>query len=183
MAYRQLPGQADGPSREPERVQPVPEHYEGVNFPYRGTEQHGVAVPEGAQYDTREFAYPEEAAEVAEPALPEPDPVLVKVVQDSARERLEWRAVRYRVTDQGQRILGRHEKRRGVRIKVHFQTDGVDSKPIYLGYDSGVQPYTGFQLDRGETLFPFTSTEDVWAICNPGESVDISIMYEYAVEL
>lgn len=183
MAYRQQPGQADSPSREPERVQPVPEHYKGVNFPYRGTQQHGVEVPEDSHYNTRDFQYPEEKPDEYLPAEPEPDPVIVKVVSDAARERLEWRQSRYRVTDQGQRILGRNDKRKAVRIKVHYQTDGVDSKPIYLGNDAGVQPYTGYQMDRGETLYPFTSTEDVWAICNPGETADVSIMFEFSVEL
>lgn len=183
MAYRQLPGQADSSDREPERVKPVPEKYEGVNFPYRGIENHGVAAPKDAAYDTREFQWDEEEQTDYEEPLPEVEPIPVRVVTENARERLDWRAVRIRVNDQAQRILGRHEMRRAVRIKVHWQTDGVDSLPIFLGNDAGIQPYTGFQLDRGEMLYPFLSTEDVWAICNPGEQVEISIMYEFAVEL
>lgn len=185
-SYRQLTGMQTSPNR-PDRVAPVPEHYEGSNIPYRGTETHGVPIPKDAEYDSREFEFKQD--ETKPGYLPDPDdaihdPIPVRLVQgDSKRERLDWRALRYRVTDQGARILNRHEKRKNVRIKVHFQTDGLDSKPVYLGNDSMVAPYTGFQLDRGETLFPFDSTEDVWAICNPGESVEISIMYTFGVEL
>lgn len=183
MAYRQLPGQADSPSREPERVQPVPEQYEGVVFPYRGTEQHGVAVPDDARYNTREFQYPEESPDEYLEPEPEPDPIPVRLVNRTARERLDWRSARIRVTDRAQTIVGRHDRRKRLRIKVHYQTDGVDSNPVWIGQDDSVKPYTGYQMDRGETLDPFTSTEDVWAICNPGESVEVSVMYEYAVEL
>lgn len=185
-SYRQLTGMMKPPNR-PDRVAPVPEHYEGENVPYRGTQTHGVAIPKDAEYESREFEFKQDDTKIA--YLPDPDdsiedPIAVRIVQgDSRRERLDWRPARYRVTDQGQRILNRHEKRRDVRIKVHFQTDGVDSKPVYLGNDAGVQPYTGYQLDRGETLTPFNSTEDVWAICNPGESVEVSIMYTFGVEI
>ena len=185
-SYRQLTGMMKSPNR-PDRVTPVPEHYEGENVPYRGTETHGVAPSKGTEFHSREVEFVQDPHEVE--YLPDPDsvihdPIPVRIVQgDAKRERMDWRAARYRVTDQGQRILGRHDKRRDVRIKVHFQTDGVDSKPIYLGNDAGVAPYTGFQLDRGETLTPFISTEDIWAICNPGESVEVSIMYTFGVEL
>lgn len=183
MAWRQQPGQADSPKREPERIQPVTEEYAGVNFPYRGTEQHGVTVPENAKYDTREFQYPEESPDEYMEPEPEPDPIPVRVVNSSARERLEWRAARIRVTDQATTLVGRHDKRRRLRIKCHYQTDGVDSNPVWIGSDNGVKPFTGYQIDRGETIDPFTTTEPIWGICNPGESVEVSVMYEFAVEL
>lgn len=183
MAYRQLPGQADGPRERPEAVQPVPEHYEGVNFPYRGTEQHGVAVPEGTEFNTREFQYKEEDPEEYAEPLPEPEPIPVRVVTNHSRERLAFRSARYRVTDQAEQLVGRHEHRRGIRIKVHWQTDAVDSNPVWIGHDDGVKPYTGYQLDRGEVVDGIMSTEPIYAVCNPGESVEVSVMYTYAVEL
>lgn len=180
MVYRQQPGQADSPDREPERVQPVPEQYEGVNFPYRGTQKHGVEVPKDAQYDTREFEWDESAEtpdEYMEPE-PEPDPIPVRVVNESARERLDWRPVRHVVTDQGQRILNRHDRRGPVRI----QNMSLGSN-VYVGNDAGVQPYTGFRIKADSEIYPFTSTEDVWAIADSGETADICIMYEFSVEL
>lgn len=184
MVYRQLPGQAESPDREPERVKPVPERYAGVNFPYRGVEKHGVEVPEDAEYDTREFQYEEEDVEEYLPAEPEPDPIPVKVVTDTARERLDWRALRFRVTETPQQILGRHDKRKAVRIKNHGLLDGqANTTPIYIGNDAGLRPYTGYELAPGEVLYPFLSTEDVWAVAPDGEESEISILIEFAVEL
>lgn len=183
MAYRKLPGQATGPSREPERVQPVPEHYQGVNFPYRGTEQHGVAVPDDAHYNTRDFQYPEEEPEKVLPAVEEHEPIPVRIVNTSARERLDMRVARFRVTERAQQILGRLDTRKGVRIKVLSQTDGVASNPIYIGHDDSVKTYTGYEMTAGETIFPITTTEDIYAICAAGQTVEIAFMYEFSVPL
>lgn len=186
MAHRQLPGQASSPPDRMGAMQPVEEHVEGTVFPYRGMETHGV-TPAKVDYDTEKYQIDESDLGPEDPeylpAEPEPIPIPVVVVNKSARERLSWRPVRFRVTDQGRQILGRNDKRKSVRLKVAFQTDGVDSKPVFIGEDSGVQPFTGFQVDRGETLFPITSTEEIWAICNPGESVDVFMIVEFAVEL
>jgi len=178
MVYRQLPGQADSRDREPERVQPVPEHYKGVNFPYRGIELHGVEVPEDAHYDTREFQYEEqEPTEYMSPE-PEPEPVLVKVVRETARERLDWRVIRFNVNERAQQIAGRHETRKTLRIRNHDETNA-----IYIGNDAGLQSYTGYLIPAGAELYPFCSTEDVWAVCESGATAEISILFEFAVEL
>lgn len=174
MAYRQLPGQAD----TPKRVQPEPEHYAGVNFPYRGTETHGVEPPHGAEYDTREFQYPEEHPIKYLPEEEEKPPIDVRVVNSSARERLDWRAVRVSVDDTGQQILGRHDKRSAVRIRNHDATN-----PVYIGRSNGVQSYTGFMIPANSELYPFRSTEEIWGITDSGNVVEVSVMYDFAVEL
>lgn len=177
-SYRQLTGQQTPPER-PDRVKPVPEHYEGVSFPYRGTENHGVD-PGNVDVDEHyEFAYEDEPQQI--PTLPpeeEVDPVPVKVVQDSARERMDWRAARFLVKDVPQEIVGRHEKRKSLRIRVHG-----DTNPIYIGPDSGLRPYTGFRIPAGTELYPFSSTENVYAVADSGTEVEISVLYEFAVEL
>lgn len=179
MSHRQLPGQASPPAEQPDRVKPVPEHYKGVNFPYRGTEKHGVEVPEDARYDSREFEadFPDEDVDYLPPE-DEPEPVPVRVVQGSARERLDWRAVRFHVTTRPQQVVGRHDKRRSLRIKVH---SGVSA--IYIGPDSGVTDYVGFKIDQNEHI-DIRSTEEIWAVCGgTTDTSEISIMYEYGVEL
>lgn len=179
--YRQRNGMAKKPTDRPVPIKPVPEKYKGVNFPYRGIEMHGVDVPEGTEYDTREFQYPEDdgKAEIL-PAPIEPDPIPVKVVTETARERLDWRAARFSVNTRAQQVLGRHDKRKAVRIRNHSETEA-----IYIGNDAGMQAYTGFMIPPGEELYPFHSTEDVWACTDSdaAESVEISIMYEFAVAL
>lgn len=179
MSYRQRPGMAKPPTSEPERVEPVPENYKGVNFPYRGTNKHGVEVPEDAQYDTREFQFdmPDEddLPEYVE-AEDEPEPIPVRLVQDSARERLEFRTLRMNVRDVRTQLANRLDSRRNLTIKVDT---GVSA--LYIGDDT-VTTYTGYKLDQGESI-TFRSTETIYAVCAPGDGSEVSIAYEYAIEL
>jgi len=188
-SYRQLTGMQKSPDR-PDRVAPLPEHYEGTNVPYRGTQNHGVEIPKDAEYETREFEFKQD--ETKPVYLPDPDndiaePIPVRIVQgESKRERLDWRAVRFIVQDVPQQILGRHEKRRNVVIRVHdVKSDGTteNSDPIYLGNDSGLRPMLGFRIPAGAQFDSLRSTEDVWAVAEPGTQVEISIIYEFGVEL
>lgn len=178
MAYRQLPGQADSPRERPEAVQPVEEHYAGVNFPYRGTETHGVAVPEGSEYNTREFQYKEEDPEQYEPPLPEPDPILVRVVQEHARELREFRTVRIPVSQQPQQLVGKNLSRRSTRIR---NLDAANA--IYIGPDPNVSAITGFKISAGQEPNPFITTEPIYATTGDSSIVEVAVLFEYAVEL
>jgi hypothetical protein len=178
MAYRQLPGQADGPRERPQAVQPIEEHYAGVNFPYRGTEQHGVAVPADTKYDTREFQYEEEEPEKYLPGEPEPDPILVKVVQDHAREIREFRVVRIPVSQTPVQLVGKNLSRRSLRIR---NTDTVNA--IYIGPDPSVNLVTGFKIPGNTEPNPFVTTEAVYATTGDSSVVEVSILFEYVVEL
>lgn len=178
MAYRKLPGQADGPRDRPEAVQPVPEHYAGVNFPYRGTEQHGVAVPENAEYNTRDFQYKEEEPEEYLPGEPEPDPILVRVVQDYAREIRKLQVVRVPVSQQPQQIVGKNLARRSLRIR---NTDATNA--IYIGPDSNVNAVTGFKIPANSEPNPFVTTEAVYATTGDSTVVEVSALFEFVVEL
>lgn len=186
-SYRQLLGMAAPAKDRKDRVTPVEEHYEGTNFPYRGTEPHGVEPTPGVEYGDVQNEYTTDAAtKIA--YLPEPkedDPVAVKIVQGAKRERLDWRALRFFVTDVPQEIVGRHEKRRSLQIYVHEKkNDGTDNTdPIFVGPDSGLRPYTGFRIPAGSTMDTLHTTENVYAVCESGKTVEISIVYEYGVEL
>lgn len=187
-SYRQRPGQQKAPDR-PDRVTPVPEHYEGVSFPYRGTQNHGVApskTDDPEQYYDAQAFDDETDKVVFLPAEVEVEPVPVRIVNETSRERNDWRAGRFLVTEIPQEILGRNDKRKSVRIKVHaFKSDGTtaNTDPIFIGNDAGLRPYTGFQISAGEELYPFKSTENVFAITLPGVFVEISMISEFSVEL
>lgn len=178
MSYRQTPGQADAAPERPHAVPPVPEHYAGVNFPYRGVQTHGVDVPKDAHYDTREFQYPEEKPDEAEPPFPEPDPVLVRVVSQHARERRMWRPVRTQATQYATRIVGRNDARTNMRLR---NLDGANA--IYIGSDSTVSAYTGYKVSAGTEIYPFNTTEEVWVCTGDTSIVEVAVMYEYGVEL
>lgn len=178
MSYRQTAGQADSPSERPHALPPVPEHYDGVNFPYRGTETHGVEPTKGAKYDTREFQYPEEKEDHPEPPLSEPDPVLVRVVNQHARERRMWRPVRSQATQYATRIVGRNDARTNMRLR---NLDAANA--VYIGSDSTVSAYTGYKVSAGAEIYPFNTTEEVWVCTGDTSIVEIAVMYEYGVEL
>jgi hypothetical protein len=184
-SYRQLPGQQTSIDR-PDRVQPVPEHVKGPEFPYRGTETHGVDPNNdpGEYYEGDSWDDTDDT-ERPLPPIPEVDPIPVRIVQHESRERTEFRVQRFSVTDQIQNLLGRHEMRKNLRIRVHaFKTDGTaNTDPVYIGADNGLKSYTGFEIAAGTTERDFSSTEDYWAIANAGTTVEISLYYEFGVEL
>jgi len=181
-SYKQLTGMQTSPNR-PDRVKPVPDTPKGPSFPYRGTETHGVAPTGSIDYDqyyeTQVWDDGPDEIPVLKPEE-EPEPVPVRIVQGSARERLEWRATRLSVNGDGPalQLVGRHDKRRSLRIRVHGDTD-----PLYIGSDNNVRPYTGYLVPAGTELMPVYSTEEVYATAEPGTTVEVSVMYEYGVEL
>lgn len=177
-SYRQRKGQQTPPER-PDRVTPVPDTVEGVFYPYRGNENHGVAQPPTVDPDKYYEADQWDDGDIPETLKPEPEPepIPVKIVQETARERLDWRPVRFLVTETKQQVVGRHEKRRSIVIRNLATADTV-----YLGADESVSTYTGFALEQGKEL-ELRTTEDIWAVCAATETAEISIAYEYAIEL
>lgn len=190
-SYRQRKGQAASPER-PDRVKPVPDEIKGPNYPYRGSNTHGVdqgpagADPE-AYYENDEWDDGANATEIG--YLPDEkieDPVPVRIVSATGRERRDWRATRVVVTDQAQQILGRHDKRLRTVITVHpFAADETtaNTNPIYIGNDAGLRQYTGYRIGAGTTFDTLMSTEDVWAIAPVGTTVEVSVITEFGVEI
>lgn len=189
-SYKQRKGMADSPDR-PDRVKPVEENVEGPNYPYRGSNTHGVdqgpgsADPE-AYYDNTEW---DDGSPTGEGVIPDEkieEPVPVRIVSATGRERRDWRATRTVVGDTPQQILGRHDKRLRTVITVHpVLADGTTANvdPIYIGNDAGLRPYTGYRIASGDTFDQLQSTEDVWAIADPGKTIEVSIITEFGVEI
>lgn len=167
------------PPERPDRVTPEPEKVEGVYYPYRGSENHGVKQPDPEKVDDYYEADRWDDGEVPETLAPEPEPepVPVRVVQETARERLSWRAVQVPVTDTKSQVLGRHERRRNVVLR-----NLINSDTVYLSEDTSVSTYTGYALEGGAEIV-LRTTEDIHAVCASGESSVLHIAYEYAVEL
>jgi len=183
-SYRQLTGQQTPPNR-PDRVKPVPEHYEGVSFPYRGTESHGVNPPKDIDpeeyYDIQTQDDGPNPYPVA-PDIKEEDPIPVRIVQKSSRERRAWRGKQIAVTDQKIQILGRHEK----RGKVVIRNTTMSTNNVYIAEDQSVSPYTGFILRNAAAVsgsLDLNTTEEIWAVCDTGETATVFVAYEYSVDL
>lgn len=179
MAYRQVPGMAETPPERPQHVEPVPEHYQGVNFPYRGTENHGVAAPDHAEYDTREFEATFEDEANYLPAEAETPPIAVRVVNKTARERREFRSSRFTLTDSPQQMLGRNDKRTSVRIRSRASNTGT----AWVGPDNGVNALVSYGIAAGAELTDLDTTEEIWGVADATKTLDLFIIETYAVEL
>lgn len=185
MSYRQRPGQQT-PVERPTALPPALEKVKGKWLPYRGSNDHGVKIPDNqdpeAYYENTEYDDETQTGYLPEPT--EHDPVPVRIVQgNSAKEQLNWRSLRVPVSDVGSRILGRHDKRRNVTI-TNQKTGGSYpyGNAVYIGPDSGISAYTGYQLLGGDSI-TLRTTEDIWAICDSGNAAELSIVFEYAVEI
>ncbi|QAX92941.1 hypothetical protein SEA_WHEEHEIM_33 [Streptomyces phage WheeHeim] len=188
-SYRQRKGQQT-PIDRPDRVKPVPDEIEGPNFPYRGANTHGVDQGPGNPDQYYENEQWDDGASATEMGyLPDDkieEPVPVRIVSATGKERRDWRATRVVVTDQAQMILGRHDKRLRTVITVHpFAADETtaNTNPIYIGNDAGLRQYTGYRIGAGTTFDTLMSTEDVWAIAPVGTSVEVSVITEFGVEI
>lgn len=189
-SYRQRKGMQT-PVDRPDRVKPVPDEIEGPNFPYRGAQTHGVDQSPGSDperyYENEEWDDGASASEMG--YLPDDkidEPVPVRIVSATGKERRDWRATRVTVGDVAQQILGRHDKRLRTVITVHpVLNDGTtaNTDPIYIGNDAGLRPYTGYRIAAGNTFDQLQSTEDVWAIADPGKTIEVSIITEFGVEI
>lgn len=178
--YKQRKGMQTPPDR-PDRVEPVPEHYEGENYPYRGTQTHGVNPTPGVDADAYYgIGMWDDGEHETIKTLPEEkvvEPVPVMVVQREGRERLDWRAGRFLVQSIPQEVAGRLETRRSLRLK-----NASEDKIIYIGPDSGLKPMTGYPLGPGEDVHIF-STENVFAVTDGTDIAELGILTEYAIQI
>lgn len=166
------------------RSTPVDEHPKGVNFPYRGQEQHGVpydqTIPEELEgapgSEDLEMVLPPHYA----PRPHTPAPVPVRIVSEDVCERKMWLADQYTVHDSVASaplmILGRQDNRQ------HFVIRNMDAaNNVYIGPDPNVNIGSGFQIGPNSTTFRFETTEAVYAVTEAGKTAQVSIMWEYTV--
>lgn len=140
------------PPERPEAIPPVPEHYEGDNNPYRGTEDHGVKPtekpsPTGADWDTREghtYLPPEE----------EYEPIPVRIVQQHGNEFRQFRVHRMSVNNgQAVQFLGRNLARQSVYV------ENPDAALTLMISHEREFPLGGFILGPGQNVTLYTHDE------------------------
>lgn len=172
------------PLEESLRETPVDEHVEGVNFPYRGVELHGVPytteIPDELEGSPSKEDLSLELPPHYMPRPHKPTPVPVKIVTDKVSERRMWQADQFTIVDGNTSaplmILGRQDNRH------HFIIRNMDSaNNVYIGNSSNVTPNTGFQIAPNTTMPKLETTEAIYAITESGKSAQISIMWEYSV--
>lgn len=176
-------------SNPPERSRrdtPIELHEEGVNFPYRGVEQHGVPydheIPEELEgspsKEDLDLVLPPHYA----PRPHRPQPVPVTVITAGVSERRLWQADQFGVTDGTANgplmIVGRQDTRHYVTIRNMDATN-----PVYIGNSPSVTANTGYQIPAGGTTNRMYTTEAIYAVTGSGNVVQISVMWEYSVKV
>lgn len=175
MAWGKTGGEFAAPTGDTKALEPQPDTTTGFNFPYRGTEQHGVAPVEQTHYTPSEkWALDEHAPDYeAEPKHVEP--VAVRIVQESSREFRSFSTGVATVDATVRMIAGRNDHRTTLRIRNTSAT-----KAIYIG-TSMVNSVSGFPIaaNASETLY---TEMEVYAISEDGSSVNVAILAEFRVE-
>lgn len=179
-SFRQRKGQ-ETPRERPGQVVPVPETPEGVYYPYRGSEDHGVPQPKNVDvdeyYETEEWATDESGLQIL-PAEAEPEPIPVKIVSESARERKMWRAIRYSANENPSRMIGRNDR----RILVKIRNRGSNPGSVYIGEGNNVNSVSSYVLGLNNEMI-IETTEEIWCITDAGDVCDLLITEEYRIEL
>ena len=176
----------DNPPERSERDTPRDEHAEGINFPYRGSEQHGVAynqeIPEELEgspsHEDLSLVLPPHYA----PRAHRPKPVPVEIITAGTCERRMWQADQFLVNDGSVNaplmIVGRQDNREYVTIRNMDPTNA-----IYIGPTPNVNQNTGFQIAAGTSTNRLYTTEAIYAVAATGDTVQVSVMWEYAVKV
>lgn len=170
----------DKPLERTLRAEPQEYAEEGVNFPYRGVEEHGVpfkgTIPdelEGSPDKNPDLVLPPHLAE----PMPEPEAVPVRVVNDYRVCRLPWMADQFNLTanEKPLMIVGRQDNREYVVVRNHDATN-----PIFIGPDPNVKTTTGFIVPAGSATHRIKTTEALYAVS--GFDVTISAVWEFRQE-
>ena len=162
-SYRQLTGMQTPPDR-PNAIVPVPEDYEGTNFPYRGVGNHGVEPTPGvdpeAYYDRTSYDMNPDKFESI-PAEKEPDPVPVRIVNENARERYNFRTGTMQLLPNADpvELFARNDNRSLVRLRV----PGTSSGSFLVSHNRSMAAGMSYTLSPGNEI-EFRTTEPIYVV-------------------
>lgn len=164
------------PSGNVEPLQPAPDTFEPINFPYRGTEQHGVApqerpwIPHDPTIDdwTEGDDGPVEYAEI--------EPIPVILYQTGPREIKSWRAFQGYAGSSSSILVGQNGNRRRTRIRSLAETDGPT---VYIGHTSNTSSLEGYPIDPGQSV-EIDTEEEVYSVSD-GIGVNVAVIVELVV--
>jgi len=145
----------------------------GMVFPYRGQEQHGVAMDQ-APYSLGADILDYQATEYVEPT-PLDDPIPVRIVGQDSREIRSFAATQTIADGIVRIVAGDNERRRKVTIR-NMDT----AKRVYIGNDLTLGISTGYPLDFGATISLECETA-VYAISADGTQVIIAVLVEKTI--
>lgn len=160
------------------RLEPIPDRVEPVNFPYRGGQQHGVAV-EGRPWIPKDAeAQSWEGEEVYTNEPPPLEPVPVFIVSEAATEIRSWRAWHHIASVTPSLIVGQNPQRTSVRIR---NMDIAGGGTVFISHDSNVSIYSAYPILAGDELRIDTEEEVYCAIEASDDPVELAVLSEHAV--
>jgi hypothetical protein len=162
-----------------ERVQPVPEEYEGENQPYRGIQEHGVTPDETPM---RTPPHNEGRPVTYEAPVEEPVPVPVRIVGEYGREiRLGQTDAVTLVKGQTRQLLGKDDKRISALIR-----NLDEAETVYIGFTDNISAYAGgYPLEPDQEISLIVQGA-VWVFypeTGTADSIRIGFLTQYSVEL
>jgi hypothetical protein len=191
MSYKQQGGMASNTVRQDaDHVVPAPEHTEGVVFPYRGIENHGVK-PEKAPPEYVDDQWPEDDESVSyEPGATEDDPIPVRIVNQFSKEFQDFRSftayvpsITGQALTQNGPIVGRLDPSANQRRIIHIQNQS-SSKALFIGSDNTVSAQNGYRIAANtELAFPITTESEVWGTSEDGTQIPVGVLVEFGIEM
>ena len=159
-------------------IEPIPEHYAGTVFPYRGTETHGVhpmftPVVSPEEWEGGMVTVDPDKGDDGPPEAAMP----VRIVQVGPKEIDQFRVNRITVDGQARLVVNRMPERESFRIK---NLDGA--KAIYVSDQSNVSAATGWRVDAGQE-FTVDADNEVYAISADGTAVEAVVLLTYSVAI
>lgn len=153
---------------------PGTESVVGPVFPYRGQEQHGVAVP--AQPWLPVDATLEDWANRTdyEDSEEEIKPVPVRIVSEGTSEIPSWRVGRVYADIRPSILSGKNDAQQSVQIRNMSGTD-----TLYIGPDSSLGVLGGYPVGPGDDI-SVTTTEPVYGITEQNQ-VEVAVLIQHSV--
>lgn len=179
---REVGGSFDAPEGGTVPLNPIPDRAEPINFPYRGSNTHGVEV-EARPWIPQDADEQSWTGEAPYDATPYPlIPVPVEIVNRSAGEIREWRTVLSSASKlSSNRIAGANPRRTRMRIK-HVNTADATAI-VFIGHDGAMSNLSAWPLSPGESV-EITTEGEVWALLNSAATnptADVAIILEMTV--
>lgn len=154
---------------------PGKESVVGPVFPYRGQEQHGVAVeadPWIPQTGTAELWESRTDVPADETDV---KPVAVRIVSEGASENKSWSAGQVTADGNPRELVGRNPRRTRVRIK------NLDPLiVVYIGRANGANAISGWPLDP-DTEIELLTTDEIHGVSATGAQLFVAILQEFTV--
>jgi hypothetical protein len=165
------------PEGVPQYIVPAPHGFGGVNFPYRGQQDHGVpptetaiGSPDDYEGGSVEVSYEKPEEDIA--------PVPVRIVDTAAHEFTQWRAFQAFASGAPTMVVNRKEGRDRVTIKN--VGSGTDTN-VWVGPDSNVSKMSGFRLEPDGGSVSLQGEAEVWAVSDdPTKTVQLCIITEFS---